>query len=276
MIGSHSTHRAARAALRPLLAAFLLGCLPAQQIGNSTEPNQSAPPVLRVSAESLLKNMPVNYGSRCSGVCLAIKLLLDGECSPEDCDDPTKLGQQIFAKAGSRERLHYRPRLLMDGDEKSIDARESLDRLGTIVTELYRARFTELLQTDAGKERLRKSAYSFLNSQAELDRILKDAVQQIEVFCGVGAREFADGTLKDTTHAFFIRRMSDGTRVVYDPNDPGHPIPCRLRSEENRLIVEWTCQYRDAKVLTSQSYYIVPREAYFRSFLDDRHENQSK
>lgn len=251
------------------VAVHLAGCVPTAPIGQPTQSRKLVSSQTTITCESLLENMPLNNGARCSGVCLAIKALLDGECAGDGSDDPADLGAKIFANACTRGKLRYRPRLLIDGGEQSLDARESLNRLGMVVTEQYRERFTELAKSEEGRERLWTAATSFVADEKELDQILKQSIQQIEVFCGLGGREFADGSLKDSNHAFLIRLMPDGTRAVYDPNDPGHSIPCRLSSEENRLIVEWTCRYRDTHVSTTQSYFIVPRQAYFGQLAGD-------
>jgi hypothetical protein len=77
-------------------------------------------------------------------------------------------------------------------------------------------------------------------------------------------RRFPDGTFKDTNHAILISKNASGEKVVYDPNDPGTPIVCRVQDIGDGVEVTWKCRYRDTGQLTTQRYQVLARETFFR------------
>ena len=103
-----------------------------------------------------------------------------------------------------------------------------------------------------------------VKSSAELDAVLDADPDKIDAFFCVGMRRFPDGTFKDTNHAILIAKNQAGEKVIYDPNDPGEEIPCRLQDIGDGVEVTWKCRYRVTGQVTTQRYQILAKEAFFR------------
>jgi hypothetical protein len=220
------------------------------------------------SLAEILKNMPVNSESRCVGISLVAGALLEGQMLADDgADDPATLAQQIYDGALKKSAVQYRAKLSLDGGAAPIQSREALEKLSTTVADLYKQRHLELIATEKGRQRLRAAMAKVVTSSAELDAVLDADPDKIDTFFCVGMRRFPDGTFKDTNHAILIAKNSLGERVVYDPNDPGEAIPCRVQDIGDGVEVTWKCRYRDTGQVTTQRYQILARESFFRLLL---------
>jgi hypothetical protein len=216
------------------------------------------------SAE-ILRNMPVNSDSRCVGISLVAAALLEGEVLADDAaDDPTALGRQVYDGARKKTTVRYHPRIALDDGPAPIQSREALEKLSTIVADLYKQRHMELIGSEAGLRRLRAAMASVVKSAEELDAILDGDSDKTDAFFCVGMRRFPDGTFKDTNHAILIAKNSTGEKIVYDPNDPGAAIPCKLHDTGDGVEVTWKCRYRDTGDVTTQRYQILAKETFFR------------
>ncbi len=107
-----------------------------------------------------------------------------------------------------------------------------------------------------------------VNAKA-LESVLDGEPDRTDAFFGSGTRTFADGSVESTHHVFLIGKQADGKKYVYDPNDPGSPIPCRITDRAGGVEVQWVCRYRDTGNVTTQRYRIVQKDTFFRRMLDD-------
>jgi len=122
----------------------------------------------------------------------------------------------------------------------------------------------ELIASEAGIQRLRTAMTNIVMSSEKLDAILDADPDKIDVFLCAGIRRFPDGTFKDTNHAILIAKTANGDKVVYDPNEPGSAIACRLNDTEDGLEITWKCRYRDTGQVTIQRYHLLSKESFFR------------
>ena len=229
------------------------GCF---QAGQAIEPFRPA---------EILRNMPVNSDFRCTGIALVAEALLDGEIIPGDeCDRPEALARAIFECAGKNTSIRYRPMLCLEASAAPIQSREALDRLSTEVANLYKQRHLQLIATEEGKRKIVAGQQAQVRTQGELDAILDADRDKIHAFMVIGIRQFPDASEKPTYHVVLIAKGADGTKVIYDPNDPGAAIDCQMSETHEGLFVKWTCKYRDTGQVTTQEYQIVDRERFFQ------------
>jgi hypothetical protein len=251
-----------------LFLVCLVGCYspPADAQPQGTSKGRAASPF---TPGTILGNMPMNSDQRCFGICLVAEALLGGEIiQGTDCDMPAELGQRIYDSARSGQRVRFRAQLCVDAQRHPIESRESLDRLSTIVADLYKDRYLELIATDAGRRQLTDAQEQFLSAPAALDQILQADPDHIAVFFLIGVREFPSGERKETAHVVLLGRDESSKKIVYDPNDPGLPIPCHVEQASGELTIRWTCRYRDTGYITTQKYRIVDKSVLFRQALN--------
>ena len=138
-----------------------------------------------------------------------------------------------------------------------------------MVADIYKERYALSIASEPGRQRLMKAETSFIRTRDELDRLLEADPDQTDAFCASGVRHFADGEVRKTHHVILIRKMPAGDKVVYDPNDPGSAIDCKLEDTAEGLTIEWTCSYRDTRQITTQIYLIVPKDTAFQLIFAD-------
>jgi hypothetical protein len=219
------------------------------------------------SSAALLANMPMNQDLRCTGICMVAEALLHVQPSNASTNDTVeRIGQAIFQRAVSGTPFEYRPEVLIDGKQQKIWSKTAQDHISRHVTELYKKRYQQLASSLVGRETLRK-AYQFVLSESDLDRILQQYKDQIELFAGMGTREFSNGERRETNHVFLVAHHPDGQKVVYDPNDPGRAIPCKVLDSGDGLRLLWQCRYKDTGEITTQSYYLIEKNVAFGSAL---------
>jgi len=63
---------------------------------------------------------------------------------------------------------------------------------------------------------------------------------------------------------FLIRALSPSNKVVFDPNDPGAPLPCGLDETDAGLVIRWRCRYRDTDQITAQYYLMIEKSVAFQ------------
>jgi hypothetical protein len=232
---------------------------------NETDGPVQDEPAAEFSPPEILRNMPVNSDSRCVGISLVAGALLEGEMVTDDtADDPAKLARQIYDAARKKNPVRYHPSVLLDDGPVSIQSHAALEKLSTMVADLYKQRHFELIDTEPGRQRLRAAMAQVVKSSDELDALLQADPDKIDTFFCVGMRRFPDGTFKDTNHAILIAKNASGEMVVYDSNDPGAAIPCKLHDTGDGVEVTWKCRYRDTGQVTTQRYQILPKDTFFR------------
>jgi len=217
---------------------------------------------------AILRNMPTNSNKRCLGITIVVEALLDGTCV--DGEDPGELGeiaQRIYDNLAVGRPLTYCRQVAIDGVTVAITSETAIDRLSTLVADKYKRDYNRLMETNEGRQVLLNAQRTIVPSIDALGHILDADVDQTDAFCGSGIRLFPDETIDDTYHVFLIARQADGKLVVYDANDPGRPIDCRLVDTGEGLTVEWTCRYRDTGQTTTQRYLVVHKDAFFRRIL---------
>lgn len=218
--------------------------------------------------EQLLLDMPVNSDRRCVGISLVGAALLEGELrSGQVSDDVREVGRRIYEAAFDRSRVRYPARLRVEGRDVAIQSREGLEALTSAVADCYKQRHLELIETAKGRHKLWAAERTVLQDSAELEALLDADADHVVPMLAAGSRRFADGTVKDTNHAVLFARQASGETVVYDPNDPGQPIACRFSKTGEGLLVSWTCRFRDTGQTTTQSYYLIEADKFFRAAL---------
>ena len=225
----------------------------------------SADNVRQITPSELLGNMPVNSDRRCMGVCLVAEAILEGTFIDDSlCDEPEVLARQIYKCVFGRRTVRYRREICLNGDEKPIWDRESLDKLTRFVADLYEQQYDSLIATDAGQQRL-VAGMKPIRTSAELQKFLQADEDHLDVFCAFGSREFPHGE-EECYHAVLIGRDARGNTIIYDPNDPGVTIFCHTDESEEGLLLEWTCRYRDSGYDTSQVCQVIHKDVYFQKF----------
>jgi len=218
----------------------------------------------------ILRNMPMNSDRRCLGIALVAEALLDGKQTEGDgCEDPKELGRQIYQGAEKKAVLQFRPKLCTDQGVAPIMSREAIDKLSTVVADLYKERHLALIATNEGRRKIVAAQSSNVKTVKELDAILDADRDKIHAFLAIGLRQFPDASEKPTYHVVLIAKTPSGKKVVYDPNDPGAAITARFNETNEGLFVQWTCRYRDTGQVTTQEYQIVSQETFFRMALSD-------
>jgi hypothetical protein len=152
----------------------------------------------------------------------------------------------------------------IEGKPHSLTDRVVLEHLVTAVAAVYKEQHARAAQSEVGVQRLLAAERKRITTLAELDKVLAADADQLEFFCCFGRRWFPDGSEKQTSHAVLLRRNAEGPPTVFDPNDPAREQQAKFMETENGLEVEWTCKYRDTGLITTQRYYMVPKEHYFR------------
>jgi hypothetical protein len=267
---AHSRLRAVSFANRKAIACVILLALAvtscARQPGRDDPADQAEQ--ARPATPSILQNMPVNSEERCVGITIVVAALLEGNRTNGDRQDrPEELAKRIYATLTTGKPVHYSRYLLSNGRSLAIDSREALDTLSTLVADLYKEDYRRLIQTEEGRRRLFQAAGGFVRTREELEGLLDRHTDKTDVFLAGGIRRFPDGTVKETHHAVLIRNGPSGELLVFDPNDPGVPIRCRVETDEDGLVLEWTCRYKDTGMITTQRYHIIPKDRYFRTVL---------
>jgi len=220
------------------------------------------------SPEQILLNMPVNSDHRCVGISLVAAALLEGELVADDrADEAHELGERIYGAAFMKRRVRFRAKLKVGDRDEPIQSRVALNALATAVADRYKQRHLELIATAKGRNRLWAAEGTVLRDMAELDSLLMTDADHIVPLLVVGSRRFPDGSVKDTNHAVLVAETLAGEKVVHDPNDPGQPIPCRFTKTAEGLSVAWTCRYRDTGETTSQQYFMIEVDKFFRAAL---------
>jgi hypothetical protein len=213
----------------------------------------------------ILRNMPMNSDFRCLGIALVAEAMLDGKLIEGDgCEEADELGRRIYQGAEKKAVLQFRPRLCLEEGAVPIQSREALDKLSTVVADLYKQRHLALLATSEGRRKIVAAQSANVKTTQELDAILDADRDKIHAFLAIGLRQFPDASEKPTYHVVLIAKTPTGKKMVYDPNDPGAAIQCQLEETNEGLFVQWTCKYRDTGQITTQEYQIVSQETFFR------------
>lgn len=213
----------------------------------------------------ILLNMPTNSDKRCVGIAAVAEALLDGEQATRSIT-LERLAQEIYESLATGDRIQFPSHLLHEGQKTRTTDRKALDALGTRVADLYKNEHAKLSQTPTGLGRLLSAENKVIRTQAKLDRILETDRDHIDLFCCFGARQFPNGTYKATYHAVLIGKSKIGKLVIYDSNAPGVPIDSKFHEENGRMTIEWTCNYRDTGLVTTQRYQVVHKDRFFRIF----------
>jgi len=243
-----------------LAAAILVLIAPA-----ASQDGASRPETFRsFRAEQILKNMPVYHDRRCVGVSLVAAAILEGEAIADDeCDVPSELGKRIYKSATTKERIRFHRELLLNETRTSIDSRPALDALSTAVADQYKAQYEAMIATKEGVAKLRRAESEVVRNEDELHQLLDADRDKIVAFPVSGNRTFSDGSVKDTNHAVLIAKKPTGDIVVYDPNDPGEPLPCWRVETAKGLRIGWTCAYKDTGLTSTQDYQLLNPDKVF-------------
>ena len=243
----------------PILAATIV------LVGCSGGP--LAPPSVSTSIpcepSQVLKTLPVNTDQRCMGIAIVIEAMLGASFLEADhCPAAQTLADQLYAQAASAARLQPPQFIQAEGARLPLLSEAGMEMLCTLIADRYKQDFARWASDEAAAERLADAEMSFVTSRRSLQQILLSDVDHAVAFGGPGIRDFPEGEGRETYHAFVLQLQSDDRIVVYDPNDPRSPIPCELHETDEGVLIEWSCQYRDTGLRTTQAYYLVPVQDY--------------
>ena len=221
----------------------------------------------KIQRDRVLLEIPVNSDRRCVGIAVVSAALLEGDIlDPDRPVEATKLANEIYQNLVRGKQGAFPTEVLVDGRRLPTHSKAVIDKLSTLVADKYKADYRKQIQTEQGRQKLFDVENDIILSQRELADVLSADRDGIVVFCGIGLRKFADGTEQSTAHAFLMSKRQKAGLVVYDPNDPKEPISCRVQYEKLGVVVEWTCRYRDTGQTTTQKYWIIPKDRYFKAF----------
>ncbi len=230
----------------------------------------TAAPAAAFQPAEILRNMPMNSDFRCLGIALVAEALLEGKMvEGNECENAEELGRRIYQGAEKKAVLPFRAKVCLEQGAVPIQSRESLNKLSTVVADLYKQRHLALMATSAGRQKIVAAQSANVKTTKELDELLDADRDKIHAFLAIGLRQFPDASEKPTYHVVLIAKTPASKKVVYDPNDPGTAINCRLEETNDGLFIQWTCQYRDTGQITTQEYQIVSQETFFRMALAD-------
>lgn len=251
--------------------AFLAGCDDRSGATDAKRPAAGEIPAPReLPRETILRNMPANREQRCVGISVVTEALLDGRPVDGDGGETAEdIARRVYHSLVTRQQLIYYPQVIIDEESVSIESPAAINELSSLVTDFYKQDYRRLSKTEQGRQQLLAAEDSFVATEKELDRILDAEPDETEAFFGSGSRTFPDDTLESTHHVFLIDKRDDGTKYVYDSNDPGSPITCQLANRLDGVEVEWTCQYRDTGKETTQRYLVVDKDTFFRLILGE-------
>lgn len=214
----------------------------------------------------VLRNMPTNSDQRCVGITAVTEALLEGQPTNETASeaDFERLAKSIFRNLATDEPCKFPQHVKLEGERLKITSPAALKHLSTRIAELYKQETNRILQIPNGAARLQSAQRQTLATKQALIDILDADADKIEFFCCFGERRFPDGTYKTTSHAVLFRKSTNGDLTVYDPNEPGRPIECKLSESSGILTAEWSCRYRETGDITWQRYVLVPKRTFFR------------
>ncbi len=253
-----------------LSAIFFVVCHVSTLFAQQEKPLFTTPPLAanRLNRGAILQNISTNSDKRCLGISAVAEALLDGVLL-EGSEKPEKIAERIYHNLTTGMQLRFTRNITDKGNLYTIDSKYSIDKLSTLVAQHFKHDYERLVKTESGSQKLIAAQSSFVGTKTALERILDADPDKTVVFCGSGTRLFPNGTAKETYHAFLISKQSDSEMVVYDANDPGSAIKCEIKATDEGVTIKWTCQYRDTKQRTTQSYLVVPAREYFRIMLGE-------
>ncbi len=259
--------------IRGLLIIALLaitGFAHADDPQDSTPATAGSSEPVPLAREIILSSISTNSDKRCVGISVVAEALLDGVALEEDgCDEAASVADQIYDSLTTKQQLRYRPDVMVEGVCVPLISKAAIDKLGTLVADKYKRDFSRLMSTEEGRQTLLTAQDSFVATLSELERILDADPDKVDVFIGSGTRLFPDGTVELSYHAFLIGKEANGDMVVYDANDPGSPIKCKLWNCEQGVAIGWTCSYRDTGHTTTQYYLFVHKDRFFQVMLGE-------
>ena len=243
--------------------AFLaaqLSCSSSPQVVSHGEENDRANRLL------ILKDMPVNHDDNCLGISAVAEALLEGSrYESADGEEAEEVAGRIFDNLTLDKQISYPSRLLLDGRAVRIESKEALSALSSQVSALYKREYIRLNESENGRQQLVAGQAHLVESAGALDAIIEGDQDRMEVFCGIGRRDFPTKPSERTDHVILIGKSKDGGLFVFDPNDPTSQLPCTLVPGSKGLMVEWSCRYPDTGEMTTQKYYLIRASDYFRT-----------
>jgi hypothetical protein len=211
----------------------------------------------------VLAALPVNSDQRCMGIAIVIEAMLGASSlEAELCPAAQTLADQLYANAASADRIKLPQFVQADDARLPLLSKAGLELLSTLIADRHKLDFARWANNQATADRLVRAQSKFVPSIESLRQVLLSDVDHTVAFGGPGIRDFPNGEQRETHHAFVLQLRPDGSILVYDPNDPLAPIACELEETEDGVLIEWTGQYRDTGLRTTQAYYLVPVQEY--------------
>jgi hypothetical protein len=245
-----------------LLFAAAIGCSSSSAIPQPSEPAVRS---VQYSHADVLKLLPVNSDQRCCGIAILMTALLRSQSlTAQSCERGDSLAEQLYEAAATNRSVSLPEFIDLGQGREPLLSAEGLEALSTLIADRYKRDHYQAISDEAATDRLVAATDAFLPSREQLEAVLAEDPAQLAAFLGVGLREFGDGEMRDTSHAFVLARTSAGRIMVYDPNDPRSPLPCQL-TEEDGLLITWTGRYRDTGEITTQTYQVLPMQEFFKA-----------
>ena len=231
--------------------------------GSSFPPAITAvtPSVLEVADSTFLSHMPMNSDQRCVGIALVAEALFAGQrLAPESMEPVEALAERVYGNVASSRRLEYPAQLQTAIGTVSIDSAAGLSALTEAVANRYKQQYFGDVANAEGQARLRQAIeQNLVRHEEHLRELLRQTGPHPQAFFGMGFRLFPNDDLKETWHAFLIGLEPTGEFYVLDSNDWGPHHTCHVREDEDRVLIEWSCKYRDTGETTSQEYQIATK-----------------
>jgi hypothetical protein len=213
---------------------------------------------------AFLVNMPRNSDQQCVGICGVAEALLEGKPQNSKLTNIDDLAELVYESYTTDKPIRYPARVMLKGKGVAIDRPAALAVLSNRVAELYKSDYRRLSATSGGVRQLLEAQDDVVRTRTELDEVLAADPDKMVFVCCFGQRTFPDLTVKNTNHAVLVKSLTEGMYGVYDPNDPGAAISCKLEDTAEGLVATWVCRYRDQQVKTTQRYLMVPQQRYFK------------
>jgi hypothetical protein len=252
-----SRSTAAAPILAVLAVVLVCGCW------GHTSPSHSDSTSVPCEPSRVLAALPVNSDQRCMGIAIVIEAMLGANSlEAELCPAAQTLADQLYANAASSDRIELPQFIESEGARMPLLSRAGLELISTLIADRHKVDFATWTKDQTSADRLARAQMNFVPSTESLREVLLSDVDHAVAFGGPGIRDFPDGEQRETHHAFVLQLRPDGGIIVYDPNDPDAPISCDLAETEDGVLIEWTGQYRDTGLRTTQAYYLVPVQDY--------------
>jgi hypothetical protein len=221
----------------------------------------------RPDVTEVMSKMPANDEKQCVAISLITEALLEAEINRSIREGSARqVARDIYRNATKESHLKVPARIMVDGKQASVFDTAGLHALRTAVDEYYKAEYGRNLDSTDRKLRIIEAQDNCLKSIAEVEGMISDDADGIICLIGIGERQFPDGTVKESYHAFLLQTDESGGYIVHDPNASERPYRCSVDDTGEYVNLQWCCPYRTTGAVTCQKYRMTLAPIYFRAF----------